>query len=304
MRKLLIVATILFTGLSIQNANAIYGGSPALGNEVVVALTKDRLDTDAMCSGGLIAPRIVVTAAHCINGPAESFWVSAPGADLEDLNLTKIQGKSVFISKNFSREKFPYVDDIAVILLKNSFPKVKPLRFAAVDEISKWISEESDVIHIGYGRYELVDEKQSGLTLVTSKTPYLLETKFSNKVPFQFEMLKSGTFSVTKMTIDKTVCGGDSGSPLIKRVGSDWVYIGVQSGGNGAGCIAPCPEICVANQFLASANIDLFSNVRSYLTEDTSKSLNKPKTITCIKGKTVKIISNSNPKCPSGFKKK
>lgn len=301
--KIVFLTSVLVAGFLANPASAIYGGSSGLKNEVVVALTKDRLDTEAMCTAGLIAPRVVVTAAHCINGPAESYWVSAPGADLEDINLNKIQGKEIFIAKNFARGSFPYQDDFAVILLRSPFPKTKPVRIASNEEIDKWISEEASVTHLGYGRYEKLDESKSGLAIVPSAVPLFFDTNFSSKVPFQFEKLNTGTFTLTKLATEKTVCAGDSGGPLIKKVGSEWVYVGVQSGGNGAGCIAPCPEICVANQFRAASNMDVLSNVKNYLSEDTSKVLSKAKSIKCIKGKKIKVISGTNPKCPVGYKK-
>ena len=301
--KIILLSSVLGAGFLANPANAVYGGVSGLKNEVVVALTKDRLDTEAMCTAGLIAPRVVVTAAHCINGPAESYWVTAPGADLEDINLTKIQGKEIFMSKKFSLGQFPYQDDFAVILLKSPFPKIKPLKIATSEEVAKWISEEASVTHIGYGRYEKLDSSKSGLALVTSSIPYTYETNFSKKVPFQFDMLTSGTYSLTKLTVDKTICGGDSGGPLIKKVGSEWVYVGAQSASNGAGCIAPCEEICVANQFLAASYTEILSNVKNYLTEDTKQVSTKSKSIKCIKGKNVKVISGTNPKCPTGYKK-
>ncbi len=302
MRIIRVLLVSLFLLISSSPAHAILGGTPSKNNPIVVALTRDKLDSSATCTAGLIAPRVVITAAHCINGPAESYWITAPGSDLESLDVVKVQAKEIFISKNFTRESFPYKNDFAVILLKSPFNNIKPIRIATLNEVKTWIDQESSVTHIGYGRYEVVGSNQSGLTMVTSPIPLEFETTFNKQVPWQYQGLEKDTFSLTKVTVDKAVCAGDSGSPLIKKVGTEWVYIGVQSGGNGAGCIAPCPEICVANQGLVAANLDTLSNVSKYLTESTVVSISTSKQITCIKGKITKTIKGKNPKCPSGYK--
>jgi secreted trypsin-like serine protease len=286
----------------IDSASDILGGTPSKNNPVVVALTRDALDSSATCSAGLIAPRIVLTAAHCINGPAESYWVTAPGSDIESLDVTKIQGKEIYIAPDFERGKFPYPNDFAIIVLKSPFKNVKPVKIASLDEVKTWTNEESTVTHIGYGRYELVGANQSGGTVITSAIPLEIETNFSKQIPWQFQVLKEDSFSLTKISVEKTICAGDSGSPLIKKVGNEWVYIGVQSGGNGAGCIAPCESICVANQALAIANRETLQKVSRYLTESTIVKESGIKQISCIKGKIAKIIQGKSPKCPTGYK--
>ncbi len=302
MFKIKTLAISLILLIPVYPANAILGGTPGKSNPIVVALTRDVLDSTATCSAGLIAPRVVVTAAHCINGPAESYWITGPGSDIESLDIVKIQAKEIFISPEFTRGSFPYKNDFAVILLKSAFKNIKPVRIASMDEVRTWTNEESSVTHIGYGRYEILGSNQSGLSVVTSPIPLQFDTTFSKQIPWQFNSLKENTFSLTKITVDKSVCAGDSGGPLIKKVGSEWVYVGVQSGGNGAGCIAPCPEICVANQALAVAEIKTLSKVSKYLNESTVITNINTKQVICIKGKLIKTVKGKNAKCPKGYK--
>ena len=125
---------------------------------------------------------------------------------------------------------------------------------------------------------------------------------------------------MTKISVDKTICGGDSGSPLLKKVGSNWFYIGAQSSSNGAGCTKTCNIQCVATQGLAFYNTNLVNEAFKYagakLPESTptptptanpvvtAKAAQKKTTITCVKGKTTKKVTAVSPKCPNGYKKK
>lgn len=308
-------------------AHGIYGGTPAAGNPIVVGLLSDRNATSAGCSGALVAPRIVMTAAHCLTLPAQSLWIPEPGTDLRDISTRRIQADRYFIPSDFSASKFPYQNDFGIVVLKSSFPNVTNLQIATFDEVKKWINEEREVTHIGYGCTELVD---SPPCKVTSPVPNKLVTNLSRVIPIQFDTLTPDTFSATKISVEKTICGGDSGSPLIAEFSGKVLYIGAQSSSNGAGCTKTCNFICVATQGLPSANLSLVEEATKYvlltaaappptsvpevkvipspMTSPVNVQANKNSvkkiSITCIKGKVTKKVTAVNPKCPTGFKKK
>jgi len=251
-----------------------------------------------------------MTASHCLTRPAESFWISAPGTDLRDTKTLRIQGEKHFIPANFSMASFPYQNDFGIIVLKSPFPNTQTLEIANLVQVNTWMSEESSVMHVGYGCTALVE---SPPCRETSPTPNQLTTVFSKEVPNQFDSLVKGTFSVTKISVDKTICGGDSGSPLLKEVSGKLIYVGSQSSSNGAGCTKTCNIVCVATQGLPSANVELVESAFSYVgavapsptpTQAAVTPAAKKTTIICIKGKLTKKISNVSPKCPAGYKKK
>ena len=295
--------------INLSPAFSIYGGTPAIGNKVVVALLRSEMATNSGCSGGLVAPRIVMTAAHCLTGSVNNLWISEPGIDIRDVNTKRIQAEKIYLPEGFTAANFPYQNDFAIIVLKSGFENFETLDLASSEQVSKWMNEEAAVTHIGYGCTALVDSPPCG---ATSPTPNQLETTFSKEIPQQFNALTPNTFSVTKISVDKTICGGDSGSPLLKKVDGKWIYVGAQSSSNGAGCTKTCNINCVATQGLPAVNMPLVQAALNFVASTTPtptptptiKPTVKKTTITCIKGKTVRKVTAVIPKCPSGYKKK
>jgi len=285
-------------------AHSVLGGTPAINNPVVVGLVLSKDGTKAGCSGALVSPKMVFTAAHCLTAKPENVWVAQPGSDLRDTTSLRIQAEKFFIPSSFDGNKFPMDNDFGIIVLKNPFPNVVALPIATLEDIKNWTNSQSSVVHVGYGCTALVEKPPCG---VTSPTPNLFTTTFEVTTPRQFVSLAPGTFSLTKISVSKTICGGDSGSPLLKEDSGRWIYIGAQSSSNGAGCTPSCEINCVASQGLPSANLSMVAEAKLFANEVVAPAVSniaKKLTITCVKGKSSKKITALKPKCPVGYKQR
>lgn len=172
------------------------------------------------CSGALVAPNLILTAAHCI---MPDF--AARG------HLANINGKSYLASNIEKHPRYVYLDykstnpkkralnlytDVGVITLSENITDVTPLPIL-VDEP---LSAGESVVSNGFGTNETVPLPATSINdlLLAFRSAALSVSKVNN-----WSFVTSYSLGHT------TVCGGDSGGPVTRDLGNYRGILGVNS---------------------------------------------------------------------------
>lgn len=198
---------------SAVTSQPIIGGSRDLSDSAVVAVRQP--STGTLCSGVLVAPDLVLTAAHCALGVAASDLQVLVGPIVMTPDQTvAVTSTSVYPTYQGESEGLLGGVDMAFLTLSTSLDVTPiPVRTDTTDAEL----EGADVTVIGYGASDGADGSGAGFRL---------------QVVLQVGQLCSRFFQAGGM--DANVCVGDSGGAVL--MGGKLVAI--VSGGQ-PGCYAP-----------------------------------------------------------------
>ena len=218
---------------SLPSTWAIEGGKSATSENVVSFVLRNSLAgtlSRPTCSGGMISPRIVVTAKHCVEGYNSSItwlinknWeVTYPGADIESKSLITARIVNIIARPG----EFSTQDDIVLIVIDRDFPVPLNLRVANAEDMIGLRNLEAASLTYGYGG------------TATSNFQTYLPFKIENKLVRDFPDRSWGqeVFAIKYLSSTAYICGGDSGGPNYVQSGDYSYYIGPTGFATRSGC--------------------------------------------------------------------
>lgn len=196
----------------------IIGGTPTTGDPAVVALygIKPGADKGALCTATIISPTVVLTAAHCVDPSivgTDLVYNVLTGNDLTDKAhpSQKLAVKETHFDPLFDHNNILNGHDIAVAILETP-TTIKPIAWNS-EPLDLALKGQSARI-VGYGLNDGFGQKGAGVKRVAT-------VKLND---FDDLLVKTGDLL-------HTICSGDSGGPVLMKVGGVEKVVGVNSFG-------------------------------------------------------------------------
>ncbi len=221
-----------------RSAAPIVGGTADTGDpSVVMVLAQGSAATgSAICTGEVVSPHVVLTAAHCVSpqvAPAGATFAIFTGTDVNDTTQQSNAAlwhevKETHYDTAFNVNNLSGGHDVAVVILKQGLDvPLLPINRTALTAAQRGQS----VRMIGYGITSGTDTtgKSAGTKRQTTTTLSAYDAKF-----LQFY---DGTHET---------CEGDSGGPALMKVGGVETIMGVVSFGP-QGCTMGATDTNVAS---------------------------------------------------------
>lgn len=194
----------------VANRRRIVGGIPVRGFPDCVAVGAR---SQWCCTGTLIAPNLVVTAAHCIGDCDSRAFVGMDVERPDEGRIVKVRDRAVHPSYE---TRVPH-GDIAVLILDETIDDVRPRKIARATALDR----QRSVRVVGYGHTDVDGSTGYG-------TRRLVDVPLATNDP-RFGGDPKTEFVAGAPFLDRDSCSGDSGGPAYVSQRGRWLLAGATS---------------------------------------------------------------------------
>jgi trypsin len=205
--------------------SSVIGGNVATLQEWGFAVTV--MTPNSLCTGVVIAPTKVLTAAHCVGNPATMLIRANSTNAFAGGDVLTVA--SAALAPGYANG---FVNDLAVLTLKTATSAI-PIALASQAEDATYTQPGAPLATAGFGDRNplIIGKRRIGLLTtvdVTARSCGLLPPSTvcdaGGRAGTAFRRFRS---HVRRHSINKSICEGDSGGPLIARTPAGPRLIGI-----------------------------------------------------------------------------